>query len=338
MNLTYVSSHEKKNLVKVLVSIFFWALHATNSGKVRNSCFPRSVSHNFFGDGNERSPHLLTRTAMNTTYALQALCSCTASLSSRTLARSALYTPNRLSPMTRRHYSEEKSADASADKPTATEADKDASKVGESSECEKKLKDKEAEVTDLTVRRHYNIYSRLDADIVTSQGRLRYLQADFLNLQRNAAREKEQTRDFAITRFASDLLETVDVLSMALKSIPPSVIAAANPSSNAEASTSTASSSASSTPPTKNAEAYLHELHTGVELTHRVLLQTLFKFHVKPFDPTGDKFDPNMHEALYQAPIPGKEPGTVIDCQKMGYTIKDRVLRAAQVGVAQDIS
>ena len=94
----------------------------------------------------------------------------------------------------------------------------------------------------------------------------------------------------------------------------------------------------SDTLPPKTSETYLQELHTGVEMTQRLLLQTLFKYHVKPFDPTGDRFDPNLHEALYQAPIPGKEPGTVIDCQKVGYKIKDRVLRAAQVGVAQDIS
>lgn len=82
----------------------------------------------------------------------------------------------------------------------------------------------------------------------------------------------------------------------------------------------------------------MQELHHGVEMTQRLLLQTLFKYQVKPYDPTGDKFDPNKHEALYQAPVPGKEPGTVIDCQKVGYTIKDRVLRAAQVGVAQETS
>ena len=161
------------------------------------------------------------------------------------------------------------------------------------------------------------------------QGRLRYLQADFLNLQRNAAREKEQTRDFAITKFAGDLLETVDVLALALKSVPPSAL---KPPS---------SSSTSSDPPAaseKTADAHLHELYTGVEMTHRLLLQTLFKYHVKPFDPTGDKFDPNRHEALYQAPVPGKEPGTVLECQKIGYTIKDRILRAAQVGVVQDTS
>ena len=88
----------------------------------------------------------------------------------------------------------------------------------------------------------------------------------------------------------------------------------------------------------KPANVHLRELYQGVEATQRLLLHTLFKHHVKPFDPTGEKFDPNKHEALYQAPIPGKEPGTVLECQKVGYTIKDRVLRAAQVGVVQDTS
>jgi len=178
------------------------------------------------------------------------------------------------------------------------------------SELEAKLKAKEDEVIDVT-------------------GRLRYLQADFLNLQRNAAREKEQTRDFAITRFAGDLLETVDVLSLALRSVPPSVLASPEEASSQH-------SAPSSSPENKSPSAYLQELHHGVEMTQRLLLQTLFKYQVKPFDPTGDKFDPNKHEALYQAPVPGKEPGTVVDCQKVGYTIKDRVLRAAQVGVAQE--
>jgi molecular chaperone GrpE len=159
---------------------------------------------------------------------------------------------------------------------------------------------------------------------------LRYLQADFLNLQRNAAREKEQTRDFAITRFANDLLETADVLTLALKSLPQ---AALEPTTAPETL-----SSPPETPPLKSHQQYLQELYTGVEITQRLLLQTLFKYHVKPFDPTGDQFDPNLHEALYQAPISGKEPGTIIDCQKIGYMIKDRVLRAAQVGVVQDTS
>lgn len=73
-------------------------------------------------------------------------------------------------------------------------------------------------------------------------------------------------------------------------------------------------------------------------MTHRLLLSILFKYHVKSFDPMGEKFDPNRHEAMYQVPISGKEPGTVLECQKAGYMIKDRLLRAAQVGVVQDTS
>lgn len=137
------------------------------------------------------------------------------------------------------------------------------------------------------------------------------------------------------------MLETVDVLSLALKSVPEAVLkpsAQQSPESSSAPSTplESSSTSSSSVQPTKTAQEYLAELHHGVEMTHRLLLSTLFKYHVKPFDPTGDKFDPNRHEALYQAPIPGKEPGTVLECQKSGYTIKDRTLRAAQVGVVAE--
>ncbi|KAG7092463.1 hypothetical protein E1B28_008815 [Marasmius oreades] len=238
--------------------------------------------------------------------------SCTTSLSSRTLARSSL--PHRqvvASQLFRRSYSEGP-ADQTAEK-------KDETKEPPASNEEKVSNiDSEKLAEQLKVK---------DDEVVDLKGRLRYLQADFLNLQRNSAREKEQTRDYAISRFVTDLLETVDVLSLALKSIPPSVLSPSD----------TSSSSSSSFPAQeKTPTDYLQELHHGVEMTQRQLLQTLFKYHVKPFDPTGDRFDPNRHEALYQAPIPGKEPGTVVDCQKLGYTIKDRVLRAAQVGVAQE--
>ncbi|CAE6427942.1 unnamed protein product [Rhizoctonia solani] len=137
--------------------------------------------------------------------------------------------------------------------------------------------------------------------------RLRYAQADYLNLQRNSQREKEQTRDYAITKLATDLVGTVDVLSLALKSVPEDARKG-------------------------------NQLYEGIEMTQRSLLQSLAKYGVEQYDPTGEKFDPNLHEALYMAPVPGKEPGTVIETQKLGYKIKDRILRAAQVGVAQDRS
>ncbi|KAI0682447.1 GrpE-domain-containing protein [Cytidiella melzeri] len=251
---------------------------------------------------------------MSCVQAFQAIRSSSRSFAARHIVTASLHATGRGITRTR-YYSTDtagSSRESTKDELRVEETEKDEVTVTPEHELLEKLKQKEAEVTDL-------------------KGRLRYLQADFLNLQRNSAREKEQTRDFAITKFAGDLLETVDVLALALKSVPASAL---KPPPSSEPS----SSSSSSTLTEKSAEAHLYDLHHGVEITHRLLLQTLFKYHVKPFDPTGEKFDPNRHEALYQAPIPGKEPGSVLECQKTGYTIKDRILRAAQVGVVQDTS
>ncbi|KAI0664611.1 GrpE-domain-containing protein [Cubamyces menziesii] len=245
--------------------------------------------------------------------AAQIFRSCTGALSSAALARSSATAVGRRAAFAARsrHYSDDKSQ--SAEQSTSSEAEtqeKDQVDVSPESELLNKLKAEEGKVADC-------------------MSRLRYLQADYLNLQRNAAREKEQARDFAISKFAKDLLETVDVLSMALKSVPQEIV---NPSQESSNATSSPSSSSEQ----KSPEAYLKELYEGVESTQRLLLNTLFKHHVKPYDPVGEKFDPNLHEALFQVPMPGKEPGTVFVTQKIGFMIKDRVLRAAQVGVVQD--
>ncbi|KAI6028403.1 GrpE-domain-containing protein [Pisolithus orientalis] len=232
-------------------------------------------------------------------------------LSFRSLARPSrqvLGHPLRCLPPGIRHLSDDKLSESQPVQDAQPQPDTD---IPPQTVPLEQLKAKEAEVVDLT-------------------NRLRYLQADFVNLQRNAAREKEQQRDYAISRFAGDLLEVVDVLSLALKSVPtPHLNSPSSPPPNP---------SDPPTSPQKSAQDYLVELHHGVQMTHRLLLSVLGTYGVKSFDPTGEKFDPNRHEALYQAPIPEKEPGTVIDCQKIGFMIKDRLLRAAQVGVAQDTS
>lgn len=259
-----------------------------------------------------------------TKFARRIFSASTAALSSTALRRSAL--PSRPFPSPIRPYSDQKSQ---PEDPAEPAPEPENTEVSVESQVLENLRKKEEEVHDLTVGLSpSSAYSC--SPCLSPQSRLRYLQADFLNLQRNAARDKEQQRDFAITRFAGDLLETVDVLALALKSVPPTAL-------QPEPSSSDTPSSPDATP-LKSAHAYLTELHQGVEMTHRLLLSTLFKYHVKSFDPTGEKFDPNRHEAMYQAPIPGKEPGTVLECQKSGYMIKDRLLRAAQVGVVQDTS
>lgn len=80
----------------------------------------------------------------------------------------------------------------------------------------------------------------------------------------------------------------------------------------------------------------LVSLYEGVSLTEKELQNTFKRFGVEQFSPKdGDKFDHNLHHAMFEAPIPDKEPGTVCNVSKTGYTLKGRVLRPAQVGVVK---
>jgi molecular chaperone GrpE len=74
----------------------------------------------------------------------------------------------------------------------------------------------------------------------------------------------------------------------------------------------------------------------GVELTQRELLNAFAKHKIEKVNPAmGEKFDPNHHQAMFEAPIPGANPGTVIEVMQPGFTIADRLLRPALVGVAK---
>ncbi|SCV71554.1 BQ2448_3142 [Microbotryum intermedium] len=139
--------------------------------------------------------------------------------------------------------------------------------------------------------------------------RLRTL-ADYENLQKISMREKAQAKDFALQSFAKDLISSIDILVLALRSLPETKL-----------------------DPNQGASKDLIDLHQGVSLTKDSILKTLERNGVKAFDPTGEMFDPNRHEALYEAPVPGKRAGSVLECQEIGYMIKDRLLRPAKVGV-----
>lgn len=144
--------------------------------------------------------------------------------------------------------------------------------------------------------------------LLLQQSRLQYSVSDFQNLQRRSAEEFAQASEKGIKKFAGDLLSTIDILTLALKHVPQPI-----PADNVA----------------------LKALFDGVEMTQVELLKTLKKHGVEPINPVGEKFDPHFHEALYMAPVPGKEPGTVLEVQQVGYTLKGKSLRAAQVGVVR---
>ncbi|MCJ1389582.1 Mitochondrial matrix cochaperone [Xylographa bjoerkii] len=137
--------------------------------------------------------------------------------------------------------------------------------------------------------------------------------AEFRNLQDRTKRDVNAARDFAITRFAKDLVDSVDNLDRALETVPPEKL------SDAE-------------------NQDLKNLYDGLKMTERILMQTLSKHGLERFDPgaKGDRFDPNVHEATFMTKVDGKEDGTVFLTQQKGFSLNGRVIRAAKVGVVKN--
>ncbi|PHH76371.1 hypothetical protein CDD82_4028 [Ophiocordyceps australis] len=141
--------------------------------------------------------------------------------------------------------------------------------------------------------------------------------ADFRNLQDRTQREVKTARDFAIQRFAKDLVDSVDNLDRALTTVSPDKLKA---------------------PEGEQSETLqdLINLYDGLKMTETILLQTLSKHGLERVDPMGLKFDPNEHEATFMAPQPDKDNNTVFNVQQKGFKLNGRVLRAAKVGVVKN--
>jgi len=133
--------------------------------------------------------------------------------------------------------------------------------------------------------------------------------AEMENLRKRTAREVADARTYGITGFARDVLDIADNLQRALDAVPAEAKASADPG--------------------------LKALMEGVELTERSLLNTLEKNGVKKFDPSGERFDPNFQQAMYEVPDPSVPAGTVVQVVQAGFTIGERVLRPALVAVSK---
>ncbi len=133
--------------------------------------------------------------------------------------------------------------------------------------------------------------------------------AEMENLRKRTTREVADARTYGISGFARDILDIADNLQRALDAVPAEAKESADPG--------------------------LKALIEGVELTERSLLNTLEKNGVKKFDPSGEKFDPNFQQAMYEVPDPSVPAGTVVQVVQAGYMIGDRVLRPALVAVSK---
>ncbi|PIG81573.1 mitochondrial co-chaperone GrpE [Aspergillus arachidicola] len=144
--------------------------------------------------------------------------------------------------------------------------------------------------------------------------------ADFLNLQERTKRDMDNARNFAIQRFAVDLLESIDNFDRALLAVPEAKLNSNEPE-----------------------HKDIRDLVSGLKMTQNILMNALKKHGLERFDPSElaedgktQKFDPNMHEATFMAKAEGKENGDIMYTQSKGFKLNGRVLRAAKVGVVKN--
>ncbi|KCV70939.1 co-chaperone GrpE [Fonticula alba] len=123
-------------------------------------------------------------------------------------------------------------------------------------------------------------------------------------------REVDKQKLFAIQGFSKDLLETVDVLELALASVP-----------EAER--------------TSDDNPHLKNLYEGLSMADKELRKVFAKYGLVQHDPMGQPFDANIHDALFEMDHPEWAPGTVAYVQRKGFTLHDRPIRPAQVGVVR---
>ena len=149
----------------------------------------------------------------------------------------------------------------------------------------------------------------LKDEVAALKDRLLRTAADMDNLRKRAEREKAEATLYAATNFARDLLSVSDNMQRAL--------------------------AAMSQEAKDGADAVTRNLMTGVEMTEKELLNVFQRYGIRKVDTVGHKFDPNLHQALFEVPTKDHPPGTVVQEMQSGFAIGDRCLRPAMVGVAK---
>lgn len=150
--------------------------------------------------------------------------------------------------------------------------------------------------------------AEVEAELAETKDRMLRALAETENLRRRALRDTEEARKYAITGFARELLEVSDNLTRALESVPPEA----------------------------RENEQVKPLVEGIELTQRTLAAAFERQKIVKVAPEpGEKFDHNVHQAMFETETEAQAPGSVIQVMQPGYKIADRLLRPAMVGVAK---
>lgn len=132
--------------------------------------------------------------------------------------------------------------------------------------------------------------------------------AEAENVRRRAERDKSDAAKYAIANFAREVLGVADNMKRAMASV------------DSEA---------------RKKDPALEQLMVGLEMTEAEMLSTFERFGIKPIEALGEKFDHNLHEAMFELDDATKPAGTVMQVVEAGYVLNDRLLRPAKVGVSK---
>jgi molecular chaperone GrpE len=149
----------------------------------------------------------------------------------------------------------------------------------------------------------------LERDHADMKDRLLRTLAEMENLRKRTEREVADARLYGVASFAREVLVVADNMRRALDAVAPELRA--------------------------SAQGGVKALIDGVELTERELLKSLEKNGVRQFTPQGEKFDPNLHQAMFEVTDASIPSGSVVQVVQPGYMIGERVLRPALVGVSK---
>ena len=149
---------------------------------------------------------------------------------------------------------------------------------------------------------------KLEDEIKALKDRLIRTVAEMENVRKRAEREKQDISRYAITKFAQDVVQVADNFQRAIDSVPTESL---------------------------ESDTTLKTFVDGVVLTEREFLNVFERHGIRRIDPKGEKFDPNLHQAIAEFPYPDVPDGTIAEVAQTGYVIEDRVLRPAMVVVAR---
>lgn len=147
----------------------------------------------------------------------------------------------------------------------------------------------------------------LEAELFDAKDKMMRALADAENTRRRAVKDREDASKYAVQSFAKDLLDFSDNFHRALEAIPTEL----------------------------HSDERIGAIITGLEAMDSNLLKSFEKHGIRKIEPLDEPFNPNFHEVMFEAPMPGKPGGIVIQVVEAGYVLNDRLLRAAKVGISK---